>query len=86
MNTDSKIDIIKARVDILHKKILVLLGATAGSFIYGLEFLKSEELTTILIGIVIFITFIFFIVGLALSFFKLTKFDSILERLHNGLE
>jgi len=86
MNTDSKIDIIKARVDILHKKILVLLGATAGSFVYSLEFLKSNELISILVGAVIFIAFIFFIVGLALSFFKLAKFDLILERLYNGLE
>jgi hypothetical protein len=65
---------------------LILLGAIAGSFIYGLEFLKSEDPTIIFLGVVIFIAFIFFVVGLALSFIKLAKFDSILERLYNGLE
>jgi hypothetical protein len=86
MSIDSKIDIIKTRVDILHKKILILLGATAGSFVYGLEFLKSNELITNILGIIIFLSFIFFVVGLALSFVKLAKFDLILERLYNGLE
>jgi ABC-type multidrug transport system permease subunit len=86
LNIDNKIDIIKARVDILHKKILVLLGATAGSFVYSLEFLKSDQIITIFIGVLIFFAFIFFIVGLALSFFKLAKFDSMLERLYDELE
>jgi hypothetical protein len=37
-----KVDITKAKIDAIHKKLLVFIGVGAGSWIYVLEFAKSE--------------------------------------------
>jgi hypothetical protein len=81
-----KIDIIGKRIDILHKKALILLGAVAGSWFYGLEFLDSDNLFTNLIGIVSLLLFNFFTVGLIMTFLKLNRLDEKLERLENGMD
>ena len=81
-----KVDIIGKRIEILHKKILILLGAVAGSWFYGLEFLDSDLLFTNFIGVISFLLFHFFTVGLIMVFLKLNRLDKKLERLENGMD
>ena len=89
MNLESKklqVDILGKEIDILHKKILILIGGVAGSWFYSIEFLKNDLLFINLIAILLIFTFIFFIIGLIINFLKLNKISSKLKRILNDLE
>jgi hypothetical protein len=79
-----KIDLNKTLVDIIHKKILILLGAVAGSWFYGLEFTKNENMAFYLFGVVLFLLFIFLSFGIIINYLKLSKLENELEELKNG--
>jgi hypothetical protein len=85
-NKKLEVDVIKSRIDILHKKILILLGAITGTWFYGLDFLKSDEVVVKGVGLILFTLFLFLVIGLISSFLKLNKFDKDLERIQNGVE
>jgi len=73
-------------VDILHKKILILLGGIAGTWFYGLKFLESQSIFTNFVGGFSLILFNIFVIGLIVSFTKLTKLDKKLKDFSNGME
>ena len=80
------LDSLGKRVDILHKKILILLGGVAGSWIYGIKFLEYENVLINIVGILMFLIFIFLTTGLIFGFLKLNRFDKNIEKVQNGLE
>jgi uracil-DNA glycosylase len=53
LEAKERIDIFEKQIDIIHKKILILLGAIAGSWIYGLKFSNSENILTYFFGVLI---------------------------------
>ena len=71
MEIKEKIDLNKSLVDIIHKKILILLGAVAGTWFYGLEFTKSEDIFLYIFGVILFLLFIFLGFGIILNYLKL---------------
>jgi ABC-type spermidine/putrescine transport system permease subunit I len=79
-----KIDLNKTLVDIIHKKILILLGGVAGSWFYGLEFTKSENTLLYMFGVIVFLLFIFLGFGIILNYLKLSRLEDELEELKNG--
>ncbi len=80
------VDILGKRIDILHKKLLIILGGIAGTWYYGIDFLKQTDNFLNVIGVVMFIIFIFLISGLIIMFLKLNRFDKNLEKVQNGME
>jgi len=84
MEIKEKIDLNKSLVDIIHKKILILLGAVAGTWFYGLEFTKSEDIFLYIFGVILFLLFIFLGFGIILNYLKLSRLEDELEELKNG--
>ncbi|EJF05899.1 hypothetical protein ThvES_00020340 [Thiovulum sp. ES] len=84
METKEKIDLNKTLVDIIHKKILILLGAVAGTWFYGLEFTKSENLALYIFGVALFSLFTLLSFGIIINYLKLSKLEKELEEMKNG--
>jgi hypothetical protein len=42
-NKKLQVDILGKKIEVLHKKILILLGGIAGSWFYGIDFSESEK-------------------------------------------
>ena len=83
MEIKEKIDLNKSLVDIIHKKILILLGAVAGTWVYGLEFIKNDNGLIVTIGLLLFIFFVIFLYGLALNYIRLNELYKKIEELEN---
>jgi len=81
-----KIDIVKARIDGIHKKLLIFLGVGAGSWIYGLEFGDSENIMSLMFAVLFFIVFAFAGLGSVISLFKLSQLDKKLIQLEKEIE
>jgi len=84
LETKEKIDLIKVLVDIIHKKILILLGAVTGSWFYGVEFGKSDNFILFILAITLFILFMFLSFGIFANYSKLSKLEKELEELKDG--
>jgi len=81
-----KIDIIKGHIDLIHKKILVFLGIGAGSWIYGISFIESENELKVFLSIPIFAIFLYSGLGLLVNMIKLSKAEIEFNRLEKDLE
>jgi hypothetical protein len=79
-----EIDLLKLRIEVIHKKLLVFIGGVAGSWIYGLKFAENNNL---IISILFFIFFGLFVIGTFISLTKLSKVEeeikSLTERLRD---
>jgi uracil-DNA glycosylase len=42
-NDKFKLELISKEIDLIHKKILILLGAVTGTWFYRVEFLRKEN-------------------------------------------
>jgi TRAP-type mannitol/chloroaromatic compound transport system permease small subunit len=78
-------DIIKARVEIIRQKLLVFLGASAGSFFYTVEFSNSES-GLIPLSILFFIVFVYLAIGTVASLIKLIKIEIELKTLQEEIK
>jgi hypothetical protein len=80
-----QIDIAKANIDVIHKRILVFLSIGAGSWIVGLEFAESENLLRNLFSIPVFTLFIHSGLGLLINMLKLSEKEKKLKILEKDL-
>jgi hypothetical protein len=85
MNLKDKMELNKTLIDLIHKKVLILLGAVAGTWYYGLDFIKNEYLVINVFGFFIFMIFLFLSFGLFLNYLKLSKLEKEIEEIkQNG--
>jgi len=84
LEINEKIDLNKVLVDIIHKKILILLGAITGTWFYGVEFGKSDNFIIFIFAITLFILFMFLSFGIFANYLKLSKLEKELEELKDG--
>ncbi len=78
-----KVDIKKSYIDIAHKKILVLIGGIAGSWIYGLKFVTDINPVVQFIGFLFLIAFAIFMIGIVVNYFELNRVKQELKELEN---
>jgi hypothetical protein len=84
MEIKDKVDIIGKEIDILHKKILILLGGVAGSWFYGVEFAQNGILIVQIVGYSFFIAFALFLIGLTVNYLRLNRISEELKELRDG--
>jgi hypothetical protein len=60
------------------------LGAVAGTWFYGLEFTKSENLALFSFGMLLFLFFVIFLYGLAINYIRLNDIYTKLKEFENG--
>jgi tetrahydromethanopterin S-methyltransferase subunit G len=81
-----QIDSIKARIDAIHKKLLIFLGVGAGSWFYVIKFGESEIFALNLLAVLFFLAFIFAGLGNFAIILKLSKLEQRLSELEEKLE
>jgi hypothetical protein len=81
-----EIDTIKARIDIIHKKLLLFLGVGAGSWFYVVKFGESESFLLNILALLFFIAFAIAGLGNFMSIIKLSKFEKELSDLQKELK
>ena len=77
------IDILKTEIDVIHKKLLFFLGAVAGSWFYGLEFAKNENM---IMSIILFTIFTLTAWGNLVNISKLSKIEKELKNLKQEIQ
>jgi hypothetical protein len=80
-----KVDILGKQIDLIHKKILVLLGAVAGSWFYAVEFAKADHLYLNLFSIFLLIVFAFFVMGTASNYLTLSELQKEIKNLNKEI-
>jgi hypothetical protein len=76
-------DILKAQIEIIHKKLLLFLGIGAGSWIYAIKFYEANE---IFLTLVLSVSFIFAGLGNLISIVKLSKLETKLKKLEEEIK
>ncbi len=74
-----KADIISKEADIVHKKILPLLATAAGAGSYAIVFSRDGLL---LLGILLFLVFIFVAIGVAINYRELSSLKNKIKDLN----
>ena len=80
MESKDRIDALGKKTDVIHKKILILLSGVAGSWIYGLKFSNTENNLTSIFGILLFMIFIIFSLGLIVNYLELNKINILIDK------
>jgi hypothetical protein len=76
-----KLELISKEIDLIHKKILVLLGAVAGSWFYSIEFAKSDIIYLNILSLILIVVFALFIMGIASNYLMLSKLQKEIKDL-----
>jgi sorbitol-specific phosphotransferase system component IIBC len=79
------IDSTKAKIDAIHKRILIFLGVGAGSWATLLEFAKTENIYLQILSILFFMVFVFGIIGTLTALSRLSQAENRLKDLQEKL-
>jgi uncharacterized membrane protein YciS (DUF1049 family) len=79
-------DILKSQIDLIHKKMILFLGLGAGSWIYAIDFYKSDNILSNIITVILSISFIFSGFGNLISMIKLSKLEKKLKKLEEEIK
>lgn len=86
MEIKDKIEILSKQIEVIHKKLFILLPTGAGSWFYGINFLKQNNIFLNIIAIMLFLFFIFIALGTFTNYIRLNKINKKLKGLEDGME
>jgi len=89
MNLEEKkfeLDLISKEIDLIHKKILILIGSVAGSWFYAIEFAESDNIYLNILSLFFIFTFLVFVIGTGINYLKLNKLQKEIDKLKTKKE
>ena len=79
MDTKDKIDSLAKLIDVLYKKLIILLAISGGFGAYAIKFIASSNI----VGYLFLIAFLFVSIAIFLTYLKLNIYIKQLERIIN---
>jgi hypothetical protein len=76
-----ELDLISKEIDLIHKKILILIGGVAGSWFYAIDFAESENTYLNILSLFFIFTFLVFVIGTGVNYLKLNKLQKEINKL-----
>jgi len=80
-----EIDLLKLETDVIHKKLLIFLGAIAGSWFYAVKFVENANIYLNLLAFLFVIIFLIATLGTFTNLIKLSKIEKEINILKGKL-
>jgi hypothetical protein len=80
-----EIELLKSDTDIVHKKLLVFLGSTAGSWFYIVKFAESENYILYVFAVLFLFVFLISVIAIFTNILRLSKNQQEIKSLKGKL-
>jgi len=85
-NKKFQLELISKEIDLIHKKLLILIGSVAGTWFYAIEFSKAESIYLNLLSPFLIILFLLSVIGTGVNYLKLNNLQKEIQNLKGEIE